>query len=106
MKIIWLDSRKMTSISETHIYLKRKLRLPSYYGSNLDALWDTLSTRSEPVQINLLNQFKLSGLLGDYGERLIRVFIEAAETNHNLKFRIVNNLSFMQQALPGLTPQR
>lgn len=94
MKTIWLDSRNMKTIKETHHYLKHKLDLPSYYGGNLDALWDLLSTKSEPLQINLLNRAHLNINLGEYGDKLIQVFRDAENFNHNLIFRVVNNLRF------------
>ena len=32
---------------KAHIYLKQVLRLPSYYGNNLDALYDCLTDIQE-----------------------------------------------------------
>ena len=54
MKTVWLNGRKMATTKGTHDYLKRKLNLPAYYGGNLDALWDVLSTISEPLHVTLL----------------------------------------------------
>jgi ribonuclease inhibitor len=89
MKIVWLNSRKMTSLKDAHHYLQRKLHLPAYYGGNLDALWDILSTISEPVQINLLFQDQLAKNLGSYSDDLVQVFNDAAKANDHLLFRIV-----------------
>ena len=44
MKEIELNGAKMVDKETTHEYLKEKLSLPDYYGANLDALWDCLST--------------------------------------------------------------
>ena len=90
MKIIWLNGRKMISVNVTHHYLKHKLNLPPYYGGNLDALWDTLSTMSEPMQINLLFRDQLETNLGRYGDALIQVFQDAEKSNPNLVFRLMN----------------
>lgn len=74
----------MTSKKDAHLYLKRKLAEPSYYGNNLDALWDVLTTVSEKLNFVLFN----SEYLGDYGDSLIDVFKEAANINNNIDFRI------------------
>lgn len=94
MQTIWLDGRKMLSIRQTHVYLKRKLKLPDYYGGNLDALWDLLSTTSEHMRINLLNQAQLRDNLGDYSEGLIQVFLDAGNSNQNINFKIIHKLRF------------
>ena len=89
MKTVWLNSRKMISTKVAHHYLRQKLDLPEYYGGNLDALWDVLSTVSEPLQINLLFRDQLEKNLGRYGIDLIQVFQDAAKGNSNLCFRIL-----------------
>lgn len=80
----------MTSKKSAHLYIKRKLSFPSYYGNNLDALWDILSTISEQVEILLFNKEQLDINLESYTNGLISVFKEAAELNSNIKFRIVD----------------
>ena len=92
MKSVWLNGRKMTSIQRTHRYLKHKLRLPAYYGGNLDALWDILSTISEPMQITLLFRDRLEMNLDSYSDDLIQVFQDAAKTNSNLVFRVLKGI--------------
>jgi predicted hydrolase (HD superfamily) len=92
MKEITLDGSFMTSVEETHKYLKSKLNLPSYYGSNLDALWDVLSTISEPTKINLINSSQLSTNLGEYGNALLNVFQDASHENDKIIFVLYNKL--------------
>ena len=89
MKTVWLNGRKMVTAKGTQYYLKRKLNLPSYYGGNLDALWDVLSTVSEPLQIHLLFRDQMAENLGRYSDDLIQVFQEAEKANSNLVFRVV-----------------
>lgn len=79
----------MTDKRRAHEYLKRKLRFPDYYGKNLDALWDMLSTLSEPTDIKFFNKDILTKELGTYGEDLIQVFFEAAEENKNIIFEVI-----------------
>ncbi|MDD4679214.1 MAG: barstar family protein [Tissierellia bacterium] len=90
MEEIFLDGYKMISKSETHKYIKKMLNFPDYYGENLDALWDILSTKSKLISIFLLHEEKIYENLGDYGKQLIDVFQEAANSNTNIKFTLFN----------------
>ena len=90
MEEIFLDGYKMISKSETHKYIKKMLNFPDYYGENLDALWDILSTKSKIISIFLLHEEKIYENLGDYGKQLIDVFQEAANSNTNIKFTLLN----------------
>lgn len=84
MDIIRLNGNKMTDKAETHAYLKRKLDLPDYYGNNLDALWDCLSTDFSGKMIVLKNPQAIPANLGGYGESLLQLFQEVAEKNHSI----------------------
>jgi len=88
--IHFLDGKNMTSRRRAHHHIKRKLDFPSYYGKNLDALWDILSTINIPLDIVLYNKDILDEHLGAYGESIIYIFEEAAEKNKNINFKIVN----------------
>lgn len=90
MEEIFLNSNKMTSKSEAHKYIKEMLKLPSYYGENLDALWDMLSTKSKIISIFLLHEDNLYDNLGQYGKLLMEVFHDAAN-NGNIQFAIIKN---------------
>lgn len=90
MEEIILNARRMTSIEQLHRYIKRKLNLPNYYGRNLDALWDVLSTINNPVCIKLINIDELYKNLGDYAESFLKVFTDASDENENLHFEIGN----------------
>ena len=85
MEEIFLDCNKMTSKSEAHKYIKKMLKLPDYYGGNLDALWDLLSTKSRAVSIFLLHEGKLYENLGDYGKHMAEVFKDAAAMNTSVQ---------------------
>lgn len=86
MKYVILDGKEMISIDAAHEYLADKLNLPEYYGGNLDALWDILSTISEPIKIVLENEDKMIFNLGGYAELLLNVLYEAVEFNKNITF--------------------
>lgn len=89
MNEIILDGCNMTSKSSAHKYIKNIMNFPDYYGENLDALWDLLSTYSDTISIYLINEDILNENLGEYGNLLIGVFQEAAYENDNIHFAIL-----------------
>lgn len=84
-----LDGSNMKNKEAVHGYIKYKLNTKEYYGSNLDALWDILSTYSQPVKISLTNKDRLIENLGNYGKSIIEVFQDAEKENTNIKFEII-----------------
>ncbi len=91
MELIIIDGKRMTTIEETHRYLERTLRLPPYYGHNLDALYDCLSDLSKNVYIILINGDALDANLSEYAEKLRKVFTDAA--NVPFAFHFIENPS-------------
>ncbi len=89
MRKVKLNGKKMDTREHTHRHLQKQLRLPAYYGANLDALWDLLSTCGEAIQVTLVNRGDMISALGDYGEKLIQVFKDAERGNDRLRFRIM-----------------
>ena len=79
-----LDAQKMTDRASAHDYLSVQLQLPPHYGRNLDALYDVLTERAEPMQIRLENAALLSEYLGRYGQSLCKTLTDAAAENPNL----------------------
>lgn len=79
MKVI-LDAGCMGQRETVHGYLKEKLSLPDYYGNNLDALWDCLTTMDD-TEIVICNREQAQ----EYFDRVYRVFQKAAEENPNLR---------------------
>ena len=88
MNKVILDGKYMKNKKLVHLYIKFQLESNQYFGSNLDALWDVLSTYSEPIKIGLINKDKLIENMGDYGESIIKVFQDAEEENRNIEFEI------------------
>lgn len=84
-KRLTLNAKKMTSREQAHAHLKERLRLPDWYGNNLDALNDCLGEVGEPTQIIVRFAPMVEQTLGDYGIRIIRVMQRAAEENPNLR---------------------
>lgn len=89
MNEIFLDGCSMTSKETAHTYIKERLKFPPYYGDNLDALWDMLSTYSNTISIYLVNEKALNENLGEYGRLLKGVFQDAAYENDKIHFTVV-----------------
>jgi len=83
-----LNGKRMDTREHAHAHLVCRLHLPSYYGSNLDALNDCLGEIGKPTKILLRNASHLRESLGEYGERLIAVLAEASERNSSVTFVI------------------
>lgn len=81
MAEIILDGLELQSLEEVHDRFARALDLPEWYGRNLDALFDCLTERSEPVTVRLLHQEDLEDRLGRRGPALVRLLRRAAAEN-------------------------
>jgi len=79
-----LDGSKMVSREAAHDELQRALCLPEYYGRNLDALWDCVS--SMEAEIVLSGSAQMLDALGLYGKKIVSVFEEAATRCPSLHF--------------------
>ncbi|MCM3740960.1 barstar family protein [Oceanobacillus luteolus] len=88
MKYITLNGKEMLTKEDVHPYLKDKLSIKEYYGNNLDALWDVLSTYNKVLQIELLHHDDLLENLGEYAQAIVQLFHDATEENPNIKFII------------------
>lgn len=86
MEFIIIDGKRMTTIEETHSYLARTLRLPGYYGGNLDALHDCLTDLSRSVWIILINGDEMDANLNGYAEKLRRVFTDVGNLPYACHF--------------------
>ncbi len=82
-----LDFRKAASAGEIHEILAEQLHFPSYYGGNLDALYDCLTDIREDVCVCLFMP-RRDGTEGadllPCLERVRRVFLDAEAENDHL----------------------
>ena len=53
MNNITLKLDKFSKKEELHIYLKKKMKFPDYYGENLDALFDCLTDISTDTAVDI-----------------------------------------------------
>ena len=86
-RTVYLDARRLKDRAEAHIYLAGMLSLPSYYGKNLDALYDCI-TEMSGCSIKILH-IEEAGLSRTYGDRILKVLEEGAEQNSGLEVKKV-----------------
>jgi len=83
MKQVTLDCSKMTVPDEVHDLFTQALDFPDWYGRNLDALYDMLST-CPPLRLTLANAKALNAMFR-YGDNLRLTLEDAARDNPRLE---------------------
>ncbi|WP_052447547.1 barstar family protein [Clostridium polynesiense] len=79
MITICLNGEEFHTVSELHKVLKTKFALPDYYGENLDALWDCLTTDiTLPISLCWVNFNKSRECLGNYAVSLLDLLIDVS----------------------------
>ena len=79
-----LDGGALHSREELHRALAEGLRLPAWYGGNLDALYGCLRDLEQTL-LRVERAEALRAALGDYGEAFFRVLRDAAAANPRLR---------------------
>lgn len=74
-----IDGKNMTDRRTSHEEIARALRFPDYYGHNLDALFDLLSTFEGTVVIK--NAASALNAMGAYALSIFKTFMDAQEEN-------------------------
>ena len=85
MNCCTIRGENMTTPAQAHAEIARALRLPEYYGGNLDALWDEVSCMR--ADVTLVHPAAMLNALGSYGCKLLQTLYEAAEENPDFHFR-------------------
>lgn len=92
MNKVVIQGSKLRDKNILHKILKQELKLPAYYGENLDALWDCLTTDVQlPLTIEWVDYQKSKELLGDYAENTLEIFNEAEKFTGGKLNIIINN---------------
>lgn len=85
---IILNAKRMTTREKAHAYLARRLRLPAWYGRNLDALNDCLGEIGTPTRLVLLNAERMRSTPDGYAAKLLALLEGGAEQNPNLRVEV------------------
>lgn len=88
MRRVTLSGNKMKNKKELHAYIARKLDFPSYYGKNLDALYDCLTDISEPLLLSVTYTERLIDANGEYGNAFLQTLKDAAEENKSISLML------------------
>jgi ribonuclease inhibitor len=91
MKKIIINISKLKSIEQFHELLKIKLGFPDYYGKNLDALWDCLTSDLEtPILIQWIGYAECKNYLGNEVIKIKEVFESAQEELSDFIFEVID----------------
>ncbi|MEK6699618.1 MAG: barstar family protein [Nitrospirota bacterium] len=81
-----LNGQSIHSLDDFYDEISRQLSLPAYFGRNLDALWDVLSTDVEgPVEIFWRNARASKQALGEDFEKVLKVLKELEGEREDFK---------------------
>lgn len=88
MQVQFLYGSQIRSRTQLHELLAKKLALPGYYGNNLDALYDCLSSHKTHLELIVTEIDALHKNLSDYGESFLRVLKDATVENRSFHLKI------------------
>lgn len=80
-----VDLSDVTTRETLHDALEKALPLPEYYGRNLDALFDALTSLPEPCTILFANVSEARAAIPDYIERLREMCRDVQWENRNVQ---------------------
>lgn len=83
-RVVVLNGKRMDTREHAHSHLARRLRLPDWYGRNLDALCDCLAEINVPTVILIRHVQSLKTSLGDYGGKLLSALSAMTGENPNI----------------------
>ena len=86
---VLLDGTIILDREMLHDTLATGLRLPPWYGRNLDALYDCLTDVREDTVVVLRDRGALEEHLGSYGHRCLRVLEDASRDNPHIRLETI-----------------
>lgn len=78
MKKIFINISQMSEQQEIHEYLAKQFNFPDYYGKNLDALFDCLTSITTPTAV-----LAVINAQDEYHKKIKNVLDDAQEENKN-----------------------
>ncbi len=82
-----LQGEEIRSLEDFYQALDRRVSLPEYFGRNLDALWDFLSTDlSTPLNIRWLHSEISQFYMGDQFRKLVDLFEQLKHNRDDFHF--------------------
>ena len=78
---VTIDCSTILENADLHRVFSSQLHLPGFYGKNLDALHDCLTSLPQKTTINLLHTQSLIDNLGPYGRAAIAAIAHAEREN-------------------------
>ena len=88
MRYVTIDCTKLVDEASVHDTFAQALDFPAYYGRNLDALYDLLTSLPEATRIELQGKDIMLKQLGAYGAALLVTLQQAEEAAPNLTLNI------------------
>lgn len=85
-----LDFSKCRYLGEMHQVIQQELELPTWYGQNLDALWDSITGLMYlPADILIIDkpEKKRADRLTFEINKICNLFQEAAQSNYGITFQ-------------------
>lgn len=76
-----IDLQSLDTDEKIHDFFEEVLNLPAYYGRNLDALFDVLTSITEEIMFVCIMGDELPGC----ANRMLMVLEDAAEENPNIR---------------------
>ncbi len=77
---IKIDGNSLKTKQQAHEYLAAQDGFPDYYGKNLDALYDVLTSLPE-VRVSVSDPESIVKNLGEYGKKLLLTIKYACDKN-------------------------
>lgn len=81
MRKILLDFDQARTVGWIHQYLKTSMGFPDYYGNNLDALYDQLTSLTEDTCVGVFGLSGDKGQVSRYLRQVKRVMKDAEKDN-------------------------
>ncbi|MGI6106997.1 MAG: barstar family protein [Lachnospiraceae bacterium] len=91
MQRLIIDFRRIADSGALHDYLERNLKLPAYYGRNLDALYDVLTVWPDGLIIETVPDHSTPEK-ARLTDRTLRMLFDAAEENDLVHVRVVDSI--------------